>query len=117
MYVAGSAIALLFYILEKQLATLLEEDEGNTTISKSDESGDADDGSNEEGGDPWKEFAKGMTGMHFIFDPFIPCLLWSLIVRYYWLREGQAKKVSPEKKDMWRLFYCTGVRDFQQGEI
>lgn len=103
MYVAGSAIALLFYILEKQLATLLEEDdedEDNTTISNPNEGGDAEDGSVEGGGDPWKEFAKGMTGMHFIFDPFIPCLLWSLIVRYYWLKEGQAKKVSPGKKDI-----------------
>ena len=95
MYLAGSAIALFFYTLEKQiLAPLLVEDDeqsnDNNTLSETDDT-------TQEGGDVWKEFAKGMEGMHFIFVPFIPCLLWSLIVRYYWLKETNI--ASTEKKE------------------
>eukprot|EP00584_Thalassiosira_punctigera_P000738 CAMPEP_0172532218 /NCGR_PEP_ID=MMETSP1067-20121228/5352_1 /TAXON_ID=265564 ORGANISM="Thalassiosira punctigera, Strain Tpunct2005C2" /NCGR_SAMPLE_ID=MMETSP1067 /ASSEMBLY_ACC=CAM_ASM_000444 /LENGTH=141 /DNA_ID=CAMNT_0013316705 /DNA_START=162 /DNA_END=584 /DNA_ORIENTATION=+ len=87
MYLVGSSMALLFYALEKQvLAPLLVEGEDTNdenALIASNES--ADGGANdEEGGDAWKEFAKGMEGMYFIFVPFIPCLAWSLIVRYYW---------------------------------
>eukprot|EP00581_Thalassiosira_minuscula_P007252 CAMPEP_0183711044 /NCGR_PEP_ID=MMETSP0737-20130205/6642_1 /TAXON_ID=385413 /ORGANISM="Thalassiosira miniscula, Strain CCMP1093" /LENGTH=147 /DNA_ID=CAMNT_0025939449 /DNA_START=189 /DNA_END=632 /DNA_ORIENTATION=- len=96
MYVAGSSLALLFYTLETQMASLLEEkgDTEENSLDQSNQTGATDD--TEEGVDPWKEFAKGMEGMYFIFLPFVPCLLWSLIVRYYWLK-GTA--VSREKKD------------------
>eukprot|EP00580_Thalassiosira_gravida_P002092 CAMPEP_0201610462 /NCGR_PEP_ID=MMETSP0492-20130828/16950_1 /ASSEMBLY_ACC=CAM_ASM_000837 /TAXON_ID=420259 /ORGANISM="Thalassiosira gravida, Strain GMp14c1" /LENGTH=150 /DNA_ID=CAMNT_0048076293 /DNA_START=58 /DNA_END=510 /DNA_ORIENTATION=+ len=100
MYIAGSSLAILFYTLEKViLAPLLEKQDSNdeNSLVGSNESihvGGNDD--TEEGGDQWKEFAKGMEGMYFIFVPFIPCLLWSLIVRYYWLKETT---VSHEKKD------------------
>lgn len=97
MYLAGSAIALLFYVLEKQiLAPLLVDDErsNNNTVAESSEAGDAAAG---DGGDPWKEFANAMEGMHLIFIMFVPCLLWSLVVRYYWLRE--INRASKEKKD------------------
>merc|ERR1719253_2146332 len=102
MYLAGSALALFFFILEKQiLAPLLLEDEvpnENNTLSESNEISDAgESGDTEEGGDSWKEFAKGMEGMHFIFVPFIPCLLWSLVVRHYWLRDTNV--ASQEKKE------------------
>lgn len=50
-----------------------------------------------EDGNAWKEFANGMQGMYFIFAPFVPCLLWSLIVRYFWMKE--TKKTSLDKKD------------------
>ena len=70
-----------------------EGDNEDIFLNESNETGANDD--TEEGGDAWKEFAKGMEGMYFIFVPFIPCLLWGLVVRYYWLKET---KVSQEKK-------------------
>lgn len=101
MYLAGLSLAILFYTLEKQILAPLLEDEGDNAdnvVNESNESSDvgAINDATEEGGDAWKEFAKGMEGMYFIFVPFIPCLLWSLIVRYYWLKETM---VSQEKKE------------------
>mmetsp|Transcript_32454 Transcript_32454/g.58664 ORF Transcript_32454/g.58664 Transcript_32454/m.58664 type:complete len:151 (-) Transcript_32454:1075-1527(-) len=99
MYLAGSSLALLFYTLEKYILAPLLEEEGDNEDNFLNESNETSDvGSNddtEEGGDAWKEFAKGMEGMYFIFVPFIPCLLWGLVVRYYWLKET---RVSREKK-------------------
>ena len=98
MYLAGSSLALLFYTLEKYILAPLLEEEGDNEDNFLNESNETSDGANddtEEGGDAWKEFAKGMEGMYFIFVPFIPCLLWGLVVRYYWLKET---KVSQEKK-------------------
>ena len=99
MYLSGTAIAVLFYLLEKQiLAPLLAGDDEEISDKYSIEGGDAGE-SNDlgGGGDAWKEFARGMLGMHFIFDPFIPCLFWSLIVRHYWLKETDLS--SQEKKE------------------
>mmetsp|Transcript_29614 Transcript_29614/g.61820 ORF Transcript_29614/g.61820 Transcript_29614/m.61820 type:complete len:151 (-) Transcript_29614:1062-1514(-) len=100
MYIAGSSLALLFYTLEKViLAPLLEEqdsDDENSLVGSNESINVGENDDTEEGGDAWEEFAKGMEGMYFIFVPFIPCLLWSLIVRYYWLKETT---VSHEKKD------------------
>ena len=104
MYLAGSGIAIFFLLLEKQiLAPLLLEDEnnsysGNNTSSSLEDEAVVEDGT-EDGDDinPWKEFAKGMEGMYVIFIPFIPCLLWSLVVRYYWLKETNIE--SRKKKD------------------
>eukprot|EP00571_Detonula_confervacea_P009833 CAMPEP_0172298822 /NCGR_PEP_ID=MMETSP1058-20130122/1299_1 /TAXON_ID=83371 /ORGANISM="Detonula confervacea, Strain CCMP 353" /LENGTH=152 /DNA_ID=CAMNT_0013008115 /DNA_START=131 /DNA_END=589 /DNA_ORIENTATION=- len=102
MYLAGSAIWVFFFVLEKQiLAPLLLGDEDqneDNALSESNASMNAEESTDtEEGGDAWKEFAKGMEGMHFIFVLFIPCLLWSLIVRYYWMKE--TKVASREKKE------------------
>merc|ERR1712085_231720 len=97
MYLAGSAFAVIFFTLEKQMLASLLVNEGDqedrvlvASNETKDETGDGDST------DPWKEFTKGIEGMYFIFAPFIPCLLWSLIVRYYWLKEI---KVSSSKKD------------------
>ena len=100
MYLSGSAIALLFYTLETQmLRSPSETDENDIDISLTNQSVDdvtgGEGNGDEEGDNPWAEFAKGLEGMHLIFVPFIPCLLWSLIVRYYWLKET---KISREKK-------------------
>lgn len=100
MYLSGSAIALLFYTLETQmLRSPSETDENDIDISLTNQSVDdvtgGEGNGDEEGVNPWAEFAKGLEGMHLIFVPFIPCLLWSLIVRYYWLKET---KISREKK-------------------
>ena len=95
MYLAGSALALLFLALETQvLAPLLVEGEVGEALAPnaSSDAGEVD-GAEES---PWKEFAKGMEGMHLIFLPFLPCLFWSLAVRHFWLRETAA---SREKKD------------------
>ncbi|KAL7549326.1 hypothetical protein ACHAWF_012597 [Thalassiosira exigua] len=89
MYLGGSALALMFYSLEKHvLAPLLEE---KVIVNESNSTENVAEGE----GDSWVEFAKGMEGMHLIFVPFVPCLLWSLVVRYYWMKET---KVSPGKK-------------------
>ena len=116
LYFIGCTLALSFYILETHiLAPLLinsKSDDGSdnnvadstidTTTNHSNESGDS--GSEEESssdeGNAWKEFAKGMEGMYFIFLPFIPCFLWSLIVRYFWMKETQKKCITIiEKKE------------------
>ncbi len=92
MYLSGTAIAIFFYILEKRiLDPLLAGDDEKSEDTPSVVGGDSG------GDDAWKEFARGMKGMHYIFDPFIPCLLWSLSVRHYWLKEMDL--ASQEKKD------------------
>ena len=99
MYLAGSVLALLLFFLEKQILEplLLADGDDDHKIDTNDTSTrDSDDVENGDGGDAWKEFAKGMQGMHFIFDPFVPCLFWSLIVRYHWLKKT---KSDCEKKD------------------
>ena len=99
MYLFGTAIAVLFYLLETQILDPLLAGDDETSVDKSFiEGGDAGEINDVEGGgDAWKEFARGMSGMHFIFDPFIPCLFWSLIVRHYWLKETDLS--SQEKKE------------------
>ena len=102
MYTAGSIIAVFFYLLEKQvLDPLLEEyssDDNNNTLSNDIKDSEI----KEEGGEdtnPWKEFARGMAGMYVIFVPFIPCLIWSFVVRYYWLKETNNNSITRGKKD------------------
>merc|ERR1712194_366434 len=97
-YLAGSLFAILFWTLEKQiLAPLLlvnkNDDENDPLVTTKETNVGREE---EELTDSWKEFAKGIEGMYFVFSPFIPCLLWSLIVRCYWLKE---RKVSSFKKD------------------
>ncbi len=92
LYFSGTIIAIFFYLLEKRILDPLlagedEKSKGAPPVEGGDKSV----------GDAWKEFAGGMVGMHFIFDPFIPCLFWSLIVRHYWLKEVEL--ASQEKKD------------------
>lgn len=91
-YLVGSLLALIFYVSEKIfLVTLLS---GDTSAADNSTGGDAKaaseplvGGSNEEGkGEEWKEFASGMEGMYVIFAVFLPCFLWSLVVRHFWLR-------------------------------
>ena len=99
MYLSGTTIAVLFYLLETQILDPLLAGDDEKSVDKSFiEGGDAGEINDVEGGgDAWKEFARGMSGMHFIFDPFIPCLFWSLIVRHYWLKETDLS--SQEKKE------------------
>jgi hypothetical protein len=86
LYLIGSALALSFYLLEtKILAPLLVENVVDATTN------------NESDSTSVHEFANGMQGMYFIFLPFAPCLLWSLVVRYFWMKE--TKKISHDKKD------------------
>ena len=94
MYLAGSALALLFLALDinYNLAPLLVESEDGGDALASHANSGAGEG---EAASTWKEFTKGMEGMHLIFLPFLPCLLWSLAVRHFWLMET----ASREKKD------------------
>lgn len=106
MYLAGSAFAVFFYALEKHVFPSIfgggggegdDQNSGNSTSflerAVGADGNDAQDG----GGDAWKEFATSMEGMYLIFVPFIPCLLWSFVVRLYWLRETRVS--SLEKKE------------------
>ncbi len=98
LYLIGSALALAFYLLEtKILAPLLvENDNADAAVANASDSTTGTEDSGEEG-NAWKEFANGMQGMYFIFAPFVPCLLWSLVVRYFWMKE--TKKITLDKKD------------------
>ena len=107
MYITGSAIAIFFYLLEKQVLSklLLEEEEVDNHDSSSNgisnntqsDSIESTEGSNDDT-NPWHEFAKGMQGMYVIFIPFIPCMLWSLVVRHVWLKR-ETQVTSRKKKD------------------
>lgn len=91
LYLGGCALAFLFFMLEKQLlAPLLGGDEDSTNISDGADGGE----DTEKEVDPWKEFAKGMQGMYVVFAPFLLCLPWSLVVRYYWMRETAKRKIE-----------------------
>ena len=109
MYITGSAIAIFFYLLEKQVLSklLLEEEVDNhdssmnsvddTRNNTQSDSIESTEGSNDDT-NPWHEFAKGMQGMYVIFIPFIPCMLWSLVVRHVWLKR-ETQVASRKKKD------------------
>ena len=108
MYITGSAIAIFFYLLEKQVLSklLLEDDDNNDSSMNSvdytrnntqSDSIESTEGSNDDT-NPWHEFAKGMQGMYVIFIPFIPCMLWSLVVRHVWLK-NETQVASRKKKD------------------
>ena len=106
MYTVGSIIAVFFYLLEKQVLDplLVEEDssDNNDTLQSNDNDIKDTEIEGDEGGDDinsWKEFARGMAGMYVIFVPFIPCLIWSFVVRYYWLKETNNNSITRGKKD------------------
>ena len=110
LYFIGCTLALSFYILETQvLAPLLlnsnSDDASDSTVdaattnsNESDDSGSSE-GESSDDGNAWKEFAQGMGGMYFIFLPFIPCFLWSLVVRYFWMKETKKCIANIEKKE------------------
>ena len=106
MYTVGSIIAVFFYLLEKQVLDplLVEQDtsDNNNTLQSNDNDIKDTEIEGDEGGDDinsWKEFARGMAGMYVIFVPFIPCLIWSFVVRYYWLKETNNNSITRGKKD------------------
>lgn len=105
LYFIGCTLALSFYILETQILAplLLNSKSDDAADSTGDTATNNDESSNEENssdeGNAWKEFAKGMQGMYFIFLPFIPCFLWSLIVRYFWMKETKKYFAIIEKKE------------------
>ena len=106
MYTVGSIIAAFFYLLEKQVLDplLVEQDisDNNNILQSNDNDIKDTEIEGDEGGDDinsWKEFARGMAGMYVIFVPFIPCLIWSFVVRYYWLKETNNNSITRGKKD------------------
>ena len=96
MYLGGCGLALFFFTLEKQLLDPLLEDAG-IDAEENDNAIEVEQDTEKEEVDPWKEFAKGMQGMYFVFAPFALCLPWSLIVRYFWMRE--TVKAAKDKKE------------------
>ena len=95
MYLGGCGLALFFFTLEKQLLDPLIERDDDHIIDENNNAGGDDI---EKEIDPWKEFAKGMQGMYYVFAPFLLCLPWSLMVRHFWVREIR-NNVSKGKKD------------------
>jgi hypothetical protein len=97
MYLGGCCLFAFFFLLEKQiLAPLIDSGEESDNVKT--ESDVWGEDSTEKEADPWKDFAKGMQGMYYVFAPFLLCLPWSLIVRYFWMKEMK-KDLSREKKD------------------
>ncbi|CAK5145438.1 unnamed protein product [Aphanomyces euteiches] len=44
------------------------------------------------------QYTDQVEGFYIVFAPFVPCLLWSLVVRKNWLAK-QAEAVKETKKD------------------
>ncbi|KAL7480068.1 hypothetical protein ACHAW6_005776 [Cyclotella cf. meneghiniana] len=99
MYLGGCCLAILFFILEKRILAPLIDTRGSAENNDGAENNIGDDVNSEKDIDPWKEFAKGMQGMYFVFAPFLLCLPWSLIVRYYWRKETKRTESKEEKED------------------
>ena len=102
MYLAGSGFAVIFYALEKHIFPSIlgvndDQKNDNTTSVESSNAGEIGNDAHN-GGDAWKEFAHSLEGIYLIFIPFIPCLLWSFVVRHYWLKET-TRYSSKEKKE------------------
>lgn len=60
-------------------------------------SGQSDEGSSA----TMKELAESTKGLYLIFVPFLPCLLWSLVIRHQWkksLVDGDSSGGSDEKQ-------------------
>uniref|UniRef100_A0A7S1ZN45 Uncharacterized protein n=1 Tax=Ditylum brightwellii TaxID=49249 RepID=A0A7S1ZN45_9STRA len=83
-YLAGSILALIFYSVQ-----LFCSDQTNDAASDESKS---DDGHLSL--ETMKELAESLEGIYLIFIPFIPCLLWSLIVRAKWKGQLDLKKES-----------------------
>lgn len=98
MYLAGSALAAFFFILERCiLAPLLVEQSAPNTTTDSTIANNGDTAGAQDG-EQWKEFARGMEGMYVVFVPFAPCLIWSLVVRYFWIKETKILEEEKKKK-------------------
>lgn len=102
MYLAGSFFAVTFFALEKYIFPSIlggNDDRKTSNASSFDGYNAVGDGNDaKDGGGVWKEFATNLEGMYLIFIPFVPCLLWSFVVRYYWLKETTSI-TSKEKKE------------------
>jgi len=74
MYAIFAAIGFLLLGLEKLVLVSYKELEGESSM---------------------KEMAESTEGLYLIFTPFIPCLLWSLIVR----QNQNNSKIEKKKED------------------
>lgn len=74
MYAIFAAIGILLLGLEKLVLVSYKELEGESSL---------------------KELAESAEGLYLIFTPFIPCLLWSLIVR----QKQNNSKIEKKKED------------------
>jgi len=80
-YAFFSALSILLYFLETQvfISAEYQEERGNSML---------------------KELAESTKGLYMIFIPFLPALLWSLIVRQIWKGgQSQQQQVDQKKKD------------------
>ena len=82
MYVGGSGLAVFLFVLEKALF-------GYYSDVGAGGNGEGDAGGKEEGA--LHEFTRQLEGLYQVFVPFFPCLLWSLVVRSRWLKDGSQK--------------------------
>uniref|UniRef100_A0A7S2UKK9 Uncharacterized protein n=1 Tax=Attheya septentrionalis TaxID=420275 RepID=A0A7S2UKK9_9STRA len=119
MYFVGSLLSALLYLCQSALQEDKAEDASSSSSVSLDEAAvdvdvdaaaaPAPTGSLLWGGGLFSltresktELASSLEGMHLVFLPFIPCLLWSFIVRSNWLKQQQQKEqhTHETKKDL-----------------
>ena len=75
IYALGAVLSLSLFGLEYVLSSIyLQKEDGE----------DVEEGS-------LAEFSRQLEGLHLIFMPFFPCLLWSLFVRSRWSKRQPTK--------------------------
>mmetsp|Transcript_24243 Transcript_24243/g.29830 ORF Transcript_24243/g.29830 Transcript_24243/m.29830 type:complete len:129 (+) Transcript_24243:45-431(+) len=103
MYAIFSLLAMILYLLETKifihhLSTQQEQGQTEEMEGGSGSSIKEDEG-NEDNNNVMKELADSTQGLYMIFIPFIPCLLWSLIVRSRWKKSLDGKDKKQKKKE------------------
>mmetsp|Transcript_36521 Transcript_36521/g.53561 ORF Transcript_36521/g.53561 Transcript_36521/m.53561 type:complete len:140 (-) Transcript_36521:391-810(-) len=87
MYAAGSLLALALYGIDYYLGKMMNAEDGNDA-EKSKETSESTTIS---------ELYTSLEGVYLIFLPFVPCLCWSLMLRY--LAERQKSTTSQQQKE------------------
>lgn len=91
MYGGGSALAVFLFVLEKALMGYY-----GISAAAADAAAKGGDGGGGDEEGALHEFTRQLEGLHLVFVPFFPCLLWSLFVRSRWLKEHGARKDKKE---------------------
>eukprot|EP00565_Helicotheca_tamesis_P001635 CAMPEP_0185739346 /NCGR_PEP_ID=MMETSP1171-20130828/35233_1 /TAXON_ID=374046 /ORGANISM="Helicotheca tamensis, Strain CCMP826" /LENGTH=128 /DNA_ID=CAMNT_0028410881 /DNA_START=93 /DNA_END=479 /DNA_ORIENTATION=+ len=88
-YLLGSVLALVMYLVQRFLFDKIGDGDNDKETNS-----DVDGGDESSSLETTKELAESLEGIYLIFIPFIPCLLWSLIVRQKWKQQLDLKKES-----------------------
>jgi len=103
MYAAGSLLALALYGIDYYLGKMMNAEDGNDA-EKSKETSESTTIS---------ELYTSLEGVYLIFLPFVPCLCWSLMLRYLAERQksttSQQQKEEEMKKNKWIVKGSRGI--------